>query len=542
MSRAVTAAGQLATSSRHIFMTKTTQADGTKKVVMSAQPLCDQSFRMNSAANGSSLFLLMGLCLQNNNVLTMDQSPLMRLVTRVLAYRKLPHNVWEEILGFSSGLSQHDSNPLASLGNYAVAIRRPSSLFQAIEMDPFVVVDAAMRGQEDMVLNILRADSSYLEKPATVKNSVDVEYIVKPLQAAIMANDVQMAQKIAELFANISNGDVIMQGQILQIYKKSLRMYYEKQVAEVTRLTVLKTAGTAINEAALTTATARRDAYEAALRSNNILDIVKAHDKAQEHNAFDFKPYVDAILDPTLPQAELDEVMELINATTPDATQAAIAKGVSPIEIGFIKDGRAYTREDVQAMLFSDLTLLQKINRFREKLTQHMQQEIIFNPHHILAGLKINGTTWDTLPHAQDPQYKKRSIIFSQLVGRAQGTAAEPVKQDIRQGTYYLIEENEPRSSRSARFNTWDHTASKIVCNSLVDDSLINSSSFDGLGYKFGAYAGGGPLRRQWQTGTTDGAELAVFSKLMSSKNIKLGELMQRATASPAKRRRCVIQ
>ena len=80
------------------------------------------------------------------------------------------------------------------------------------------------------------------------------------------------------------------------------------------------------------------------------------------------------------------------------------------------------------------------------------------------------------------------------MVGEAQRKASEPVKQDIRQGTYYLTktnyltETNEPRS-RPSRFNVWDNATVKIARSSLVDVSLIDSSSFDGLGYKFGVGA-----------------------------------------------------
>ena len=57
------------------------------------------------------------------------------------------------------------------------------------------------------------------------------------------------------------------------------------------------------------------------------------------------------------------------------------------------------------------------------------------------AGLKINERVWDEIRagnYIADPYYKKRAVIFSQLVGWAQRNAAEPVKQDIRQGTSYL--------------------------------------------------------------------------------------------------------
>ncbi|MCX7120916.1 MAG: hypothetical protein NTZ67_03975 [Gammaproteobacteria bacterium] len=108
-------------------------------------------------------------------------------------------------------------------------------------------------------------------------------------------------------------------------------------------------------------------------------------------------------------------------------------------------------------------------------------------PHHILTGQKHNEKTWDEVDAMSitDPGYKKRIVIFSQLVGWSQRNAAEPVKQDIRQGTYYLTEEKEPRS-RPSRFNDWNSTQG-VVRNSVVDEAILDSSVIDGIGYKFGA-------------------------------------------------------
>ncbi len=79
--------------------------------------------------------------------------------------------------------------------------------------------------------------------------------------------------------------------------------------------------------------------------------LVETHNNAQTHHTFDFEPYVNAIckIDPNDP--ELQDVLALIDATTDAETQAAIAKGVSPIEIGFTdQSGRTYTREEAQRL------------------------------------------------------------------------------------------------------------------------------------------------------------------------------------------------
>jgi hypothetical protein len=165
--------------------------------------------------------------------------------------------------------------------------------------------------------------------------------------------------------------------------------------------------------------------------------------------------------------------MAHIFAETPEATAAAIARtGVASAQT-----------DEARAKPFDQLTLVQKLNRFREKFVAQSEKEIIFNPNHILSGLQSNVTIWDTLPYAADTNYHKRIVIFSQLVGWAQRNAAEPVRQDIRQGTWDLTRENE-RRTRQSRFNTFDSNYS-VVKNSLVDVSI--SGVVDGVGYKFAA-------------------------------------------------------
>ena len=95
-------------------------------------------------------------------------------------------------------------------------------------------------------------------------------------------------------------------------------------------------------------------------------------------------------------------------------------------------------------------------SRFREKYVEHITPEVIDNPNHTLKGLKHNDDAWGTtLSHHQDPNFHKRMVIFSQLVGWAQRNSAESMKQDIRQGTWYLTEKNE-RRNRPVRFNEAD--------------------------------------------------------------------------------------
>src|SRR3989338_2375889 len=317
-----------------------------------------------------------------------------------------------------------------------------------------------------------------------------------------------------------------MQSQIKAIYINSLQNYCDIQKAVLKKL---ETKQVQLLELSPHLLKAQERQYD------EIQKKIEAHNQAQEHNAFDFQPYVNAIL--SAPDAELDVVMELINATTPEETAAVVARYLvaeKPSDAARLKS-------------FDELTLVEKLNRFREELVKHMQQEIIFNPNHILAGLKHNEETWnaDDAGRIADPGYKKRTIIFSQLAGWAQRNAAEPVKQDIRRGCKYdyFTEDEEPRTRRS-RFNKYSRNGN-IVRNSLADVSLVDSSVVDGLGYKVAADgrgagapwpgAGWGNAGGVWEW------QRDTFSELMSSKNSKLGKLMQ-STSAARTERRCVIQ
>jgi len=618
MSRATTQ-DQLTTRSRKLFVTPIMQSDGAIKSTMSTQSLNAESVRVNHAwdgevwdghtvddpnhaslivdskkkyvrqrcSNSGALFLLTTL-LQNK---IFDDQPGVscEVITKKYCDVQMNFNVWKNILCFIFGSQNHEE--VENVGYYTLALLRPISLFKNAIPRPYIITDAAMRGEEDIVLNILDADPSLLLKTAIVKNSVDVAHEVTPLQAAVMVNDVQLIERMKEHFERLTtdlNGDPIdglaeMQRQMIEIYKKSLRRYFdlteekfEKLNAEVETIkieiaTLTKTISTldtdknqgkAIDWAALKSARETLENKKALLATatnalsdtkkhsaqyletlqsditdpNYLEKLVQTHDQAQINNKFYFEPYVKTICDIDPNGPELQDVLALIDAKTDaDAeTQTAIAKGVSPIEIGFTdKDGKVYSRAEVQALPFNQLTLIQKLNRFREKLTEHMQHEIIFNPNHILRGLEQNDRVWDgaNAGRVRDPNnYAKRAVIFSQLVGWAQRKAAEPVKQDMRQGTLHLTEGNESRT-RQSRFNIWNRTTSSDDRNSFADVSISSPGLIDGVGYKF---AGGVLTVARWCPRAVRPAAAGLvhadpfFSKLMSNKNSKLSEFIMR--------------
>ena len=539
------------TPSHHIFTTEITHRDDRKTWEISSQPLSDASIRLNAKNNRLLLLTLMALSDTSADNFYLHLS----VINRLIYYCRMAPDVWGNILDFLPGFTRN-------AGDYALSIMsiRQSSLFKSkkIAANPSVVVNAAMRGQEEVVLNTLQDDPSALLKKAIVKNSVGVECEVTSLQAAIMANDIQLVEKMQAHFARLTtdlSGNPIdglgeMQSQIKAIYVESLQRYCDIQKNILRELEKKKHAllesGSLDKtydeiQEKIKQATKRMIDYKAALEKNDINEIIAAHNQAQEHNAFDFDSYVNAIcaIDENVPiqKAALDAVMELIHATTPEETAAVVAR-----------TGVAEKQSDAARLKsFDELTLVEKLNRFREELVKHMQQEIIFNPNHILAGLKHNEETWnaDDAGRIADPGYKKRPIIFSQLAGWAQRNAAEPVKQDIRRGCQYdyFTEDEEPRTRRS-RFNKYSRNGN-IVRNSLADVSLVDSSVVDGLGYKVAADGRGAgapwPGAGWGNAGWVWEWQRHTFSELMSSKNSKLGKLMQ-STSAARTERRCVIQ
>src|SRR3990167_3533963 len=398
----------------------------------------------------------------------------------------MPFEVWKLILSFNlipgatyvksliAGSNTPYIEPIEQLGAVAICLKKPS-FFPRIK-NSNAVIEAVLHADEEMVLKMVQADPQCLTRSDTAIDLQGNSFTGTPFQAALHTTDVQLCEKMKPTFSQINHGQMEMERQFKEIYTSSLRMYWEKQETEIDYLKSLKNKGQAVDHL-IARAQYRSDLYLTALQRDYISLILKTHDQAQEDNAFDFTPYINAIVNAT--QAELDDVMELIIATGPAATAVAIARtGVSPTQT-----------DAARAKPFDKLTLVEKLNRFREEFVAHTQPEIIFNPHHFLTGLKHNEKTWDEVDAGRipDPNYKMCIVIFFQLVGWAQRKAAEPVKQDIRQGIYYFPEKEGARA-RPAGFNALDPNY-RVIRNSLDDVSLVDSSLIDGIGYKLAAPA-----------------------------------------------------
>ena len=437
-------------------------------------------------------------------------------------------NILNIALGFGPSRSLQTLRQAATahlLSSNKLNLLRPAgaSLFPVIPIHINQLIEAILHGDEKMVRDIINAAPELLLKKGTGIDLQGRPFTGTPLQAAIAVDDIApnanstgTVEIILEHLKRLDpkNYQNTFEQQAGELYKKSLRVYVDMQEKEIARLRKLggelpdnDPQQTGINEK-IRQAQANLHVYAEALRSNDLNILFETHNKAQADNAFDFQPYVDAITNAT--QAELDDVMALINAKTPEETAAAIARtGVASAQT-----------DEARTKPFDQLTLVQKLNRFREKFVAHTQKEIIFNSQHILVGLQSNETTWDTLPHAADTNYHKRTVIFSQLVGWAQRNAPEPVRQDIRQGTWYLTQENE-RRTRQSRFNALDSNYS-VVRNSLVDVSI--SGAVDGVGYKFaGAASALGGRCEPWAVGSFG------FQNLCRTKTTNLQNLLRGA-------------
>jgi len=489
-----------------LYLVTIKNPDGTPRTVLKSQPI--QGAISNYELTPPQMS---ALWLEGQADLPGNRGPIPAIIRRRIALFT-PHNPTDpnSIKLFELDNQQREHARRVAL---ALNLRNNSDfLHSAVNISDYVL-DASLNGDEAIVKMMLEENANYLLCRGTATNFSGRPYEkITPLQATIISNDVQMSEMMKPYFEHLTtdlagnsiDGLAEMDRQIKAIYVESLKRYLSLQKIKIAALEVTQERSGQVISHTISHAQHQYNMYLDALNSDDISEIFKAHQQAQENNAFDFRPYVDAIIN--APQAELDDVMALINAKTKEDTDAVIARtGVANQQT-----------DECRNKAFNELTLVQKLNRFREEFVLHMQHEIIFNPNHILAGLRSNEAVWDTLPHAADPNYHKRSVIFSQLVGWAQRNAAEPVRQDIRQGTWYLTEQNEPRTRQSC-FNDLDNNY-RVVQSSLVDICLADSSSIDGVGYKF---ARGGGRSGEFRVGARADAP-RFFQNLCRAKTSSL--------------------
>lgn len=191
----------------------------------------------------------------------------------------------------------------------------------------------------------------------------------------------------------------------------------------------------------------------------------------------------------------------------------AYAKTQQPFDFNHIVDAitRAH-KTDVKAALELEqpntTALWQALEQFRRDFTRCSQQEIIFNPAHLQRAFELHDAKCD------DWNWNRRDLFWRQVVGYIQRFLPANIAQDVAQGLYYRVGENE-KSRRSLNFRAGGGPIYPVSFTSLA-----------GLGYEY-ADAGarrGEDVRRympvMW------GSVGHVFGKLMSSKNSRLAKLM----------------
>ena len=155
---------------------------------------------------------------------------------------------------------------------------------------------------------------------------------------------------------------------------------------------------------------------------------------------------------------------------------------------------------DVQAQLNleqNDSLLCQTFNRFRDDFTLCSQQEILFNPKHLINAFEIyteNFKHWD---------WNRRDLFWRQVIGYVQRFLPANLAQDVSQGLYCRVEEKE-KSRRSFNFRFGGDVFFPL-----------SFDSFSGLGFDY-MIPVAIPMRGR-----------SSLEEFMLSKNFKLGQLMQ---------------
>lgn len=539
--------------SRHIYAAEVTDCSGEKFHVIASKPLTNQSVRLNaqqdflnkktnavSKQTITGAWFLMNTLFCYGNIWCHGTIPADGIKEPVALM--IP-DVWKVVFEFTFGISQHDT--LEELGHYAIAINRPS-VFAQIKMDIARVIDAVVRADEDKMQNILNANPTYLLKRLTLdpeKNYASIgapftglqaaaHYQIKltPFQAALACGDGDMCKMMAKQFARLTTdleGNPIdsiaeMKKQYAEMIIKSLQHYLNKQKNKITQLIALQSGLEQNNpsyadtyqdiEDQIKTAQKNVCAYTKALNDSkscseidedrSIKIIEEAHSQAQTDNQFDAGPYFDAIESAT--SAEIDALYAIITVKTAELDAAIQATGTS------------FTQTDAcRNKPFDQLNLFEKMNRYREELKRHMDEEIIFNPNHMKNTINIShDKCWMMSKNRTDKNYKKRDVILTMGVGITQRFASESYRQDMRQGSYYLVEENESRV-RQSRFN--NRCRCDIIPNVLVDDSLSNPSRVDNWGFKFAVGSAG---NRASSSQNDAGVIESIFHSLCRQKHL----------------------
>ena len=338
-----------------------------------------------------------------------------------------------------------------------------------------------LHGCESKVSEWLDSTPSWLSKGSATDLSgreftLENHRALTPIQAAIVAGDFAPNAASTGIFELLvdklqqqhpEGWHTILHDQTLEIYTKSLKVYVTRQEEKIRALEERLEAGEAIDDAVMTAARQRRQAYQAALDSGDLNTIINAHTNPDS--------------DPTTaPDAQKDHVIQVDQALLD-----AIA-GASDAEIQAVLDDPAL-----------DSPLSNLIKAFRKDVDTICRSEIINNPQHLIKLFPLYESFYNRV-EGTDPNYKKRQLFWCHLVGYGQRyLSACDAQVFANPGLWEIVDRNH-KNQRSFNFR-YDSGA------------IFPLAVASGLGYQFAV--GPWPTVRGWAGAGGGGRGVAAVGR-----------------------------
>lgn len=482
----------------------------SETTIISSQPISNKSEKITSQNNIGPLYLLM---------LTISKAE-----TEMLP-RKMCKDVWLHILGFVT-LGFSNTTRLEEIG--ALALQTRNSFIgrtpDLLTRTQYFLVYAAMRGDKDLVLNILRhatKDDAHimLGLKATVKNFLGVEHTVTALQAAVMCNDIILINTMKEQYFNtFGDGMKMMHDQILEIYSESLTKYclieeehIQKIKGEIALIEKLKPLQDEKK-------TIERKKYDPSLgwKKEDPTDPERLASISAEIAAISAE--ITAIINKTPDVKNIEELLEKLKKQCAKsgfkvkAYKAALeSKDIRDIFVthNFAQKNNSFNYKyyilriieeniykqanrasnDESKLDLNNLSVPEVLNYFRRDFVYRAGQEIISNPYHLRAIASNQGVD----PHSKtDSELKKNNRIYIFLYGWTSRNTSECQRQEVRLGLEHvpaMLLDNTattPTSSRPSFFLSWHRNPQAVSpARYGYDSSITNPSREEGWGYNF---------------------------------------------------------
>ncbi len=499
MRRAATAAGPTTETTKYQVALPNSQGIGVRYVTIAD----------NDLAYTSTLMLLRYFGPYRLDRNTNEAMPTRNTITFKNSTQAVPYNVMMMILGFAQPIADH--HHLAHLGNLMLRgatmittskhlplLPRQLSLFSHQVCDvSHDVLGPLFCGDAETTTRMIHANYRYVLQKGMAwdlsrrKHGGETpETAVTPLQALVITGDTDLIPVVMEAFARIRYQDLrgtpyqhkiaaddaspqdllseetrhqIIQDQIKEILKRSLRVHLDRQEKEIVRLLELK-ANLPEDDAQHAQIDEKRNqarenvrAYVQALISENTREIFNIHQKAELDNVFN----------------SYDAVTTAIEHATDTEIQAVF--------------------DDPDTDLGTPVS--QAVMQCRAASLQHSHSELIVNRQHQLKIFELYDAFYGRVMN-NDPDWKKRELFWCHLVGGEERSLAAVDAQIFANPGLYDAVENRATNARSFDF--------KYGGGTLFPPSFDPSSN-SGVGYKFAGLGGlparrGGPRSRFFKT------------------------------------------